>query len=93
MKGNPISIRTLNESGKKWLEKTLPLMKVQEYGKGSVRNYIQELTLLFKHYNDLKVEDLKQEHIEMYLIFIKENHQVGRAYDGYAGEAAVSSTA
>ena len=45
-------------------------MKVQEYGKGSVRNYIQELTLLFKHYNDLKVEDLKQEHIEMYLIFI-----------------------
>ena len=79
MKGNPISIKTLNESGIFWLQKALQLLQVQEYGKGSVRNYIQELTLLFKHYNDLKVEDLKQEHIEMYLIFIKENHQVGRA--------------
>ncbi|MFA7615936.1 MAG: tyrosine-type recombinase/integrase, partial [Weeksellaceae bacterium] len=54
-------------------------MKVQEYGKGSVRNYMQELTLLFKHYNDLEVEALRQKHIERYLIFIKENHKVGRA--------------
>lgn len=53
-------------------------MQIQEYGKGSVRSYLQELTLLFKHYNDLKVEDLRQEHIEKYLIFIKENHKVGR---------------
>src|SRR5690606_23291843 len=79
MKGNPISSRTLNESGVFWLQKTLQLLQVQEYGKGSVRNYIQELTLLFKHYNDFKVEDLRQEHIERYLIFIKENHKVGRA--------------
>lgn len=79
MKGNPISSRTLNESGVFWLQKTMQLLQVQEYGKGSVRNYIQELTLLFKHYNDLKVEDLRQEHIERYLIFIKENHKVGRA--------------
>ena len=79
MKGNPISIKTLNESGVFWLQKTMQLLQVQEYGKGSVRNYIQELTLLFKHFNDLKVEDLKQEHIERYLIFIKENHKVGRA--------------
>ena len=38
MKGNTISLNPLNESGKKWLEKTLQLMQVQEYGKGSVRN-------------------------------------------------------
>ena len=79
MKGNTISVKPLNESGKIWLEKTLQLLKVQEYGKGSVRNYMQEMTLLFKHYNELLVEDLRQEHIERYLVFIKENHKVGRA--------------
>ncbi len=79
MKGNTISVKPLNESAKIWLEKTLQLLKVQEYGKGSVRNYMQEMTLLFKHYNELLVEDLRQEHIERYLVFIKENHKVGRA--------------
>lgn len=79
MKGNTISLKPLHDSGKIWLQKTLQLLKVQEYGKGSVRNYLQELTLLFKHYNDLEVEELRQEHIERYLVFIKENHKVGRA--------------
>ena len=79
MKGNSISLKMLNESGKLWLEKSLQLLKVQEYGKGSVRNYMQELTLLFKHYNELQVEALRQEHIERYLVFIKASHKVGRA--------------
>ena len=79
MKGNSISVKPLNESGQLWLQKTLQLMVVQEYGKGSVRNYTQELTLLFKHYNDLQVEELQQQHIERYLVYIKENHKVGRA--------------
>ena len=79
MKGNSISVKPLNESGQLCLQKTLQLLVVQEYGKGSVRNYMQELTLLFKHYNDLQVEELRQQHIEQYLVFIKENHKVGRA--------------
>jgi len=79
MKGNSISVKPLNESGQLWLQKTLQLLVVQEYGKGSVRNYMQELTLLFKHYNDLQEEELQQQHIERYLVFIKENHKVGRA--------------
>ena len=79
MKGNSISIKPLSDSGKFWLQKALQLLQIQEYGKGSVRNYIQELTLLFKFYNEVRVEDLQQEHIEKYLIFIKENHKVGRA--------------
>ena len=79
MKGNSISVKPLNESGQLWLQKTLQLMVVQEYGKGSVRNYMQELTLLFKHYNDLQVEELQQQHIERYWVYIKENHKVGRA--------------
>lgn len=79
MKGNTISLNALNESGKIWIERSLQILKVQEYGKGSIRNYAQELTLLFKFYNDISVEELRQEHIEKYLIFIKENHKVGRA--------------
>ena len=79
MKVNTISLKPLNESGKRWLQKTLQLLQIQEYGKGSVRNYLQELTLLFKHYNNLQVEELRQEHIERYVLFIKENHRVGRA--------------
>ena len=79
MKGNPISAKTLNESGVFWLQKAMQRLQIQEYGKGSIRSYIQELTLLFKHYNEVTVEDLRQEHIEQYLIFIKENHIVGRA--------------
>ncbi|MCZ2102598.1 MAG: site-specific integrase [Chitinophagales bacterium] len=79
MQGNTISSNVLNESGKNWIERSFRVLKVQEYGKGSVRNYIQELTLLFKFYNDMQVEELRQEHIEQYLLFIKEHHKVGRA--------------
>jgi len=79
MKGNEISLKLLNESAKFWLEKTLQQLVLQDYGKGTVRNYMQELTLLFKHYNHLLVEDIRQQHIETYLIFIKTHHLVGRA--------------
>jgi len=79
MKGNEISLKTLNNSAQFWLEKTLQLLLLQDYGKGTVRNYLQELTLLFKYYNHLSVEDLRQQHIEDHLIFIKANHKVGRA--------------
>lgn len=79
MKGNEISLKTLNESAKFWLDKTLQQLVLQDYGKGTVRNYTQELTLLFKYYNHLPVEDIRQQDIETYLIFIKTTHQVGRA--------------
>ena len=79
MKGNEISLKALNNSAQSWLEKTLQLLLLKDYGKGTVRNYLQGLTLLFKYYNHLSVEDLRQQHIEDYLIFIKANHKVGRA--------------
>ena len=78
MKGNTISLRPLNESGKIWVAKTLQLLQVQEYGKGTVRNYTQELTLLFKHYNEIPVEGIRQEHIVKFLIFIMDYEKVGR---------------
>lgn len=64
MRGNNISKKPLSESGRMWLEKTLQVLQIKDYGKGSIRNYIQELTLLFKFYNDISVENIRQEHIE-----------------------------
>ena len=95
MKGNSISAKPLNESGQLCLAKTLQLLKVQEYGKGSVRNYMQELTLLFKHYNELQVEELRQEHIERYLVFIKEKIAVNSAVPpaGPQGQGIVAAQA
>lgn len=77
MKDNTISSKTLHKGGKIWLDKTMQILKVQEYGKGSIRNYVQKFILLFKHYKDVPVEDLRQEHVEKHLIYIKENHKEG----------------
>ncbi len=37
------------------------------------------MTLLFKYYHDKEVEQITQQDIEQYLMYIKEVHQVGRA--------------
>jgi integrase/recombinase XerD len=79
MKGNTISAKPLNESATNWLNKMHDVLKVKEYGKGSVRNYMQEMTLLFKYYNQKAVEEINQGDIEQYILFIKDAHQVGRA--------------
>ena len=79
MKGNAISVNVLNEGAKKWLAQLLQVLRLREYGKGSIRNYMQEMTLLFKYYNNLEVEQITQKHIEDYMIFIKTDHGVGRA--------------
>ena len=33
-----------------WLAKLHQTLVIKDYGKGSVRNYCQEMTLLFKYY-------------------------------------------
>jgi hypothetical protein len=47
MKGNEISVKELRPDAVEWLGKLHQTMLVKEYGKGSVRNYCQEMTLLF----------------------------------------------
>jgi hypothetical protein len=71
MKGNEISRKTLNDSAHNWLARTLNVLEVKEYGKGSKRNYLQELILLFKYYNHKKVEHITQQDIEEYILYIK----------------------
>jgi hypothetical protein len=48
MKGNEISVKELWPDAVEWLAKLHQTMLVKAYGKGSVHNYYQEMTLLFK---------------------------------------------
>ena len=43
MKGNEISVKELRPDAVEWLTKLHQTMLVKEYGKGSVRNYCQEM--------------------------------------------------
>lgn len=79
MKGNEVSVKELRSDAVEWLSKLHQTMLVKEYGKGSVRNYCQEMKLLFKYYNHKAVTDIRQADIEQYLQYIKEVHKVGRA--------------
>jgi site-specific recombinase XerD len=79
MKGNEISAKELRADALEWLTKLHQTMLVKDYGKGSVRNYCQEMKLLFKYYNHKAVADIRQEDIEQYMQYIKEVHKVGRA--------------
>lgn len=79
MKGNEISVKQLNADAAEWLAKLHQTMLIKDYGKGSIRNYTQEMCLLFKYYNHKAVADIKQADIEQYMQYIKEVHKVGRA--------------
>ena len=79
MKGNEISTKELRADAVEWLAKLHQTMVIKEYGKGSVRNYCQEMKLLFKYFNHKAVTDIRQADIEQYLQYIKEVHKVGRA--------------
>ena len=79
MKGNEISGKSLNADAVEWLQKLHQTLTVKEYGKGTIRNYCQEMKLLFKYYNHKSVAGIRQTDIEQYLQYIKEVHKVGRA--------------
>jgi integrase/recombinase XerD len=79
MQGNEISKNVLQENAIFYLNKLHQTMTIKEYGLGSIKSYVNEMTLLFKYYHYKRVEDIRQEDIEQYLIFIKTAHQVGRA--------------
>ncbi|MBL0261794.1 MAG: phage integrase N-terminal SAM-like domain-containing protein [Saprospiraceae bacterium] len=79
MQGNKISKNVLQENAIFYLKKLQQTMTIKEYGLGSIKSYVNEMTLLFKYYHHKRVEDILQEDIEQYLIFIKTAHQVGRA--------------
>lgn len=79
MRRNEISAKKLNSDAVAWLTKLHQTLVLKDYGKGSIRNYVNEMTLLFKYYNHLPVASITQSDIEQYLLYIKEVHKVGRA--------------
>ena len=72
MKGNEISVKELRADAVECLTKLHQTLTVKEYGKGTIRNYCQEMKLLFKYYNHKAVADIRQTDIEQYLQYIKD---------------------
>jgi len=77
--GNEFSNLKLSQNAEQWLVRLHQSLVLKDYGKGTVRNYVQEMTLLFKYYHLKEVETINQGDIEQYLLYIKEAHKVGRA--------------
>lgn len=79
MKGSSISANKLSKNALDWLRQLEQTLVIREHGHGTIRNYVQEMTLLFKFYHDKEVEQITQKDIEDYIIYIKKAHKVGRA--------------
>lgn len=79
MKQHEISVKTLNGDAVSWIDQLRQVMLIQSKGKGTVKSYSAEMTLLFKYYNHLPVAGITQQDIEQYIVFIKTVHHVGRA--------------
>lgn len=62
-----------------WLEKLRQVLVVGNYGKGTLRNYLMEMRLLFQYHHHKTVEDICEEDILVYIVFIKTVHGIGRA--------------
>lgn len=62
-----------------WLEELHRAMVVGNYSPQSVRGYMMELRHLFHYHHQKNVEDITQQDITQYIIFIKSVHGVGWA--------------
>ncbi len=58
-----------------WLEENYRALLVGNYSKESIRGYLSELRLLFHYYHEKNVEDITQQDITQYIIFIKTVHE------------------
>ena len=62
-----------------WLTKLHNTLTMGNYGKGTLRNYVMEMRLLFQYFHHKEVEDINADDITEYMLFIKSVHGVGRA--------------
>ena len=74
MKTNEISAKLLNADAQSWIEKLRQVMLIQDKGKGTVKGYTAEMTLLFKYYNSKTVDAITGPEIEQYIVYIKTVH-------------------
>ena len=79
MKGNNISTIILSNASQQWVATLHQQLSMKFKGKGTIRNYCQEITLLFKYYHQKSPEQISQDDIRNYIVFIQQVHKVGRA--------------
>lgn len=79
MNKNEISAKQLNADAQNWIEKLRQALLIQDKGKGTVKSYTAEMVLLFKYYNNKTVAAITQADIELYIVYVKTVHKVGRA--------------
>jgi integrase/recombinase XerD len=79
MKENSFSQKELSIESMDWVTQLYQQLKLKFKGKGTIKNYCAEMTLLFKFYADKRVVDICQQDIRAYLVYIQEVHHVGRA--------------
>lgn len=79
MKGNNISSNKLSLDSQAWVNTLHQQLSMKFKGKGTIRNYCQEITLLFKYYHLKSVDEISQDDIRNYMLFIQQVHKVGRA--------------
>ena len=60
MKSNEISAKVLNGDAQSWIEKLRNVLLIQDKGKGTLKNYIGEMILLFKYYNNKTLATITQ---------------------------------
>jgi len=61
-----------------WLDQLHQVLVVGNYGRGTIKSYLGEMRLLFHYHHEMNVEEISQQHIMNYMLFIKTVHQVGR---------------
>jgi integrase/recombinase XerD len=79
MKGNSISSNKLTQNALDWLKQLEQTLVIKEHGNGTIKSYVQEMTLIFKYFQSKAVEQITQHDIEQYIMYIKQVHNVGRA--------------
>jgi len=77
-KKNELGKVNLNEKAAGYLIDLSNVLNSKDYAPRSIRNYVQEIRLLFGYYNDVDPKDLVQKDLIHYLNFIKKEHGVGR---------------
>ena len=78
-KKNDLGKNALGHSSIDWLERLHKCLEVGNYGKGTIRNYMSEMRLLFQYYHEKDLEYITQSDINDYIIYIKKVHGLGYA--------------
>ena len=79
MKQNEFSSNELSLEAMEWVTHLYSHLKMKFKGAGTIRNYCGELTLLLKYYHFKTVEQITEQDIRNYMLYIQEVHKVGRA--------------